>query len=98
MFSVDFYAQDRFKPANVSAVAELLLLGSPDWCKNETSKDRMIFCWTPVLGLGLGVDFTFTWDDNNKNPHLNILKGTVLGDKEQGVGIREKGKGKRDKG
>ena len=26
-----------------------------------------------------------------KNPHLNFLKGTVLGDKEQGVGIRDKG-------
>ena len=99
LFSVDFYAQDRFKPANVSAVAELLLLGSPDWCKNETSKDRMIFCWTPVLGLGLGVDFSFTWDNNNKNnenndndknnPHLNFLKGTSLGDKEHGG--RDKG-------
>ena len=26
-----------------------------------------------------------------KNPHLHFLKGTVLGDKEQGVGIRNKG-------
>ena len=56
------------------------------------------FCQTPVLGLGLGVDLTFTWDnknndnDNDKNnPHLNFMKGTVLGDKEQGVGIRDKG-------
>ena len=34
----------------------------------------------------IGVDFTFAWDTNNndKNPHLNLLKGTVLGDKEQG--------------
>ena len=50
------------------------------------------FCQTPVLGLGLGVDFTFTLDNNNKNnnknnnnnnhnnPHLNFLKGTVVGD------------------
>ena len=53
-----------------------------------------------VLGQGLVVDFTFAWDNNNnnnnnnkndKNPHLNFLKGTVLGDKEQGVGIRDKG-------
>ena len=52
-----------------------------------------------VLGQGLGVDFTFAWDNNNnnkydkndKNPHLNFLKGTVLGDKEQGLGIRDKG-------
>ena len=43
------------------------------------------FCQTPVLGLGLGVNFTFAWDNNNdKNPHLNFLKGTVLGAKEQG--------------
>ena len=50
-------------------------------------------CQTPVLGLGLGVDFTFAWDNNNNdnNPHLNFMKGKVLGDKEQGVGIRDKG-------
>ena len=60
------------------------------------------FCQTPVLGLGLGVDFTFAWDNNNynnndnnknnKNPNLNFLKGTALGDTEQGVGIRVKPK------
>ena len=55
-----------------------------------------------VLGLRLGVDFTFTLDnnhndnnhnhnDNNNNPHLNFFKGTVLGVKEQGLGIRDKG-------
>ena len=48
-----------------------------------------------VLDQRLGVDFTFAWDNNNndkkdKNPHLNLIKGTVLGDKEQGVGIRDK--------
>ena len=63
------------------------------------------FCQTPVLGLGLGVDFTFAWDNhknhknhNHNNPPLNFVKGTVLGDKEQGVGIRDKGLGIRDKG
>ena len=40
----------------------------------------MFFVKLQVLGLGLGVDFTFTLDDNN--PHLNFLKGTVLGVKE----------------
>ena len=41
------------------------------------------FCQTPVLGLGLGVDFTFAWDNHNNhnNPHLNFMKGTVQGDK-----------------
>ena len=29
-------------------------------------------------------------DTNDKNnPHLNFMKGTGLGDKEQGVGIRD---------
>ena len=67
-------------------------------------------CQTPVSGLGLGLDFTFAWDNNdmnndnnndnndNNNPHLNFVKGTVLSHKEQGVGIRDKGKGIRDKG
>ena len=51
-----------------------------------------------VLGLSLGVDFTFTLNnnndndnDNNNNPHLNFFKGTVLGVKEQGLRIRDKG-------
>ena len=61
------------------------------------------FCQTPDLGLRLGVDFTFTSDNNNNdnnndnndndnnNPHLNFFKGTVLGVKEQRLGIRDKG-------
>ena len=53
------------------------------------------YCQPPVLGLGLGVDFTFAWENHNNhnhnNPHLNFLKGTVLGVKEQGLGIRDKG-------
>ena len=51
-----------------------------------------------VLGLRLGVDFTFTLEnnhndnnDNDNNPHLNFFKGTVLGVKEQGLGVRDKG-------
>ena len=58
-----------------------------------------------ILGLRLGVDFTFTLDNNddndndnyndnhnhNDNPHLNFFKGAVLGVKEQGLGIRDKG-------
>ena len=56
-----------------------------------------IFVELQGLGLKLGVDFTFAWDNhkNHKNesdnPHLNFVKGTVLGDKEQVVGIRDKG-------
>ena len=52
---------------------------------------------TPVFGLGLGqgVDFTSACDkknnNNNKNPTLNFLKGTVQGDVEQGVGMRDEG-------
>ena len=53
--------------------------------------------------LGLGVDFTFTWDNNHNennnhnnnhndknNPHQNLLKETVLGDMEQKLRIRGK--------
>ena len=54
---------------------------------------------TPVLGLGLGADFTFAGDNDNdknnlnnlNNPHLNFVKGTVVRDKKQGIGIRDKG-------
>ena len=62
-------------------------------------------CRTPVLGLGLGVDFTFATDNNNNNnsnnknnnPHLNFLKGTVLGIREARFGKRVKGQGSRVK-
>ena len=40
------------------------------------------YCRTPVIGLGLGIDFTLAWDNNNNNdnnndnaknnPHLNF--------------------------
>ena len=43
-----------------------------------------IFCQTPVLGLGLGVDFTFAGDHHNQNdnnPHINFVKGTRGRDK-----------------
>ena len=63
-------------------------------------KSFLKFCQTPVLGLGLGVDFTFAWDNdkNDNNPHLNCVKETVLGDKEQGEGIHDKRYGIRVKG
>ena len=51
------------------------------------------YCQTPVWGLGLGVDFTFAWGNqnhnNHNNLHLNFVKGTVLGDKEQGVNVKK---------
>ena len=58
------------------------------------------FCQTPVLGLGVGVAFALSWDNKNnkKNPQLYFLKGIVLGDKEQGVGIGDNGQGSRFKG
>ena len=61
------------------------------WGSTRPFQAIAAFCQTPVLGLGLGVDFTFAWDNHNNNPHLNFVKGTVVGDKEQGVGISDKG-------
>ena len=37
-------------------------------------------------------------EKKKKNPHLNFLKETVLGDKELGVGVRDKGQRSKDKG
>ena len=34
----------------------------------------------------------------HNNPHPNFMKGTVLGFKEQGLGIRDMRSGIRDKG
>ena len=60
----------------------------PAWITNCSYKCLPKYCQTPVLGLGLGVDFTFGGDNHNHNhndnPHLNFVKGTVLGDREQG--------------
>ena len=58
-----------------------------------------------ILGLGQEVDFNIAFDsnsnnnnNNDKNPQLNFLRGTVLGAKGQGVGIRDKGYAISDKG
>ena len=72
-----------------------------DKLASQLKKD---FCRIPVLGLGLGVDSTFAWDNNNidnndnnkNNPHKNFLKGTLLVDKDKGEGIRDKRLGIRD--
>ena len=65
----------------------------------------LVFVKLQVLGIRLGVDFTFPLDNDhnnnnnndndndnndNNNPRLNFFKGTVLGVKEQGLGIRDK--------
>ena len=69
---------------------------------HSQTNQKDLFVKLQVLGLRLGVDFTFTLDNNNdnnnndndndnNNPHLNFFKGTVLGVKEQGLGISDKG-------
>ena len=66
---------------------------------SETFLCCKLFVKLQVLGLRLGVDFTFTLDNNHNNnnnhnndnnPHLNFFEGTALGVKEQGLGIRDK--------
>ena len=37
-------------------------------------------------------------NNDQNNPHQNFLKGTVLEDKEIGLGIKDKGQGIRHKG
>ena len=61
---------------------------------SRTRHDVSFIVKLKVLGQRLGVDFTFSLDNNdndNNNPHLNFFKGTVLGVKEQGLGISDKG-------
>ena len=71
------------------------MLGLTTYLMQITS--QLFFVKLQVLDLRLGVDFTFTLDTNdnndndNNNPHLNFFKGRVLGVKEQGLGIRDKG-------
>ena len=75
-------------------------IGNKKRLKGVSAKiHQLVFCQNLVLGLGLGVSFTFARDNQNHNnhnhkndnPHLNFVKETVLGDKEQGVRIRDKG-------
>ena len=61
---------------------------------NHNASFQVIYCQTPVFGLGLAGDFTYALDNKNNdnhwnNPHLNFVKGTVLEDKEQGGRIRD---------
>ena len=66
--------------------------------KHIYSLALLLFVKLQVLGLRL-VNFIFTLDnnhndnhnnDNDNNPLPNFFKGTVLGVKEQGLGIRDK--------
>ena len=57
-------------------------------------KQSQLLLQPTEVELGLQLDNN---NNNDKNPHLNFLKGTVLGDKEPGVGIRDKGQGIRVK-
>ena len=63
------------------------------WNHPNQNQNQWVFVKLQVLGLRLGVDFTFTLDNNennDNNPHLNFFKGTVPGVKEQGLGLRDK--------
>ena len=87
-------------PLGCSDLSQFFFGSSPtgiEWDKIVAEIIITTFVKLQVLGLRLGVDFTFTLDNNhnnhndNNNPHLNFFKGTVLGVKEQGLGIRDKG-------
>ena len=64
---------------------------------NHCNCKKYIFVKLQVLGLRLGVEFTFTLDNkhnndnNDNNNHLNFFKETVLGVMEHGLGIKDKG-------
>ena len=52
--------------------------------ENEIKANQPNLAWAwPELGNNDN-------NDNNKNSHLNFLKGTVLGDREQKIGVRDK--------
>ena len=49
------------------------------WIKKQKKSDTIhhpSFCQTPVLGVGPGVDFTFTWD--NKYNDMTRMTITTL--------------------
>ena len=69
----------------------MLMMQGGRGVKNWPKVDDVIYGRSPILKLG------------NKTTHLNFLRGTVLGDKEQGIGIRVSsprvnGQGIRDNG
>ena len=87
-------------PGNIDYVFYIKQISNPTIFETQIfvcENTIFLYCQTPVLGLGLGVDFTFAGDNqknhknDNDNHYLNFVKGTVLGDKEQGEGIRDKG-------
>ena len=55
--------------------------------------NRAISVQLNLTGTATGTEIGNNNHNNHKNdnPHLNVVKGTVLGDKEPGVGIRDKG-------
>ena len=68
------------------------------WLFNKQRYETLICSFVELQVLGQGQELTlFLLGNNNnnnnnekkKNPYLNFLKGTVLGDREQGV--RDKG-------